>query len=479
MLSFVVIVVTALAVVAFRQRNIAESESAIANRTTRFMVNMFENADPSKSRGATITVRELLDQGAKTIGSEPDLRNAPRIRAELQTTIGQAYMGLGLYPAAEKQLAQARADEQETSVPAASRIRTLVASGTTLYLADDDAGALRFLRPAVDLARTALSPTNLLRSQALTALGDVLVDMGKYDEAQSLYGEALRADRKRPATPENEAVLANTLDSLASEFYYRGDLAAAEAPMREALKLRERALGMIHPMTAESMNNLGALLYQSGRYDAAMRQYQEALPIYEQVYGPQHPEVASLLNNMGRSALMAGHVEQAESLMRKSLAMTEKFEDPENEELVFPLNSLAMIDAYHDHTALALQEAQRAESIARLPHHGELLDQVLLTEAGIELSDGDQARAASLLAESKALLTKAHPYSQSEAWRYAVWDLVEARLAATSSDGAAALKTVTGAERVIAARFGAASFYGQQAQEELRQFQQVAHKPQH
>jgi tetratricopeptide (TPR) repeat protein len=476
-LSFVVIVVTALAAVAFRQRNIAQSESAIANRTTRFMVNMFENADPSKSRGATITVRELLDQGAKTIGSEPDLRNAPRIRAELQTTIGQAYMGLGLYPAAENQLAQARADEQETSVPAASRIRTLVASGTTLYLSDDDAGALRFLRPAVDLARTALSPANLLRSQALTALGDVLVDMGKYDEAQSLYEEALRADRQRPPTPENEAVLANTLDSLATEFFFRGDLAAAEAPMREALSLRERAFGMIHPMTAQSMNNLGALLYQSGRYDAAMRQYQEALPIYEKVYGSQHPEVATLLNNMGRSALMAGHIEQAEPLMRKSLKMTEKFEGPQHEDLVGTLNSLAMIDAYHDHTASALQEAQRAESTARLPDHGELLDQVLLTEAGIELSDGHQARAASLLAESKELLTKAHPYSQSEAWRYAVWDMVDARLAARRGDRAGALKTMAAAQKVIDTRFGPTSFYGEQAQQELRQFRQVADGP--
>ncbi|HTX05397.1 MAG TPA: tetratricopeptide repeat protein [Steroidobacteraceae bacterium] len=477
-LSFIMIVVAALAAIAFRQRNVAESESAIANRTTRFMVSLFENADPSKSRGATITVRELLDQGAKTIGSEPDLRNAPRIRAELQTTIGQAYMGLGLYLAAANQLAEARIDEQETSVPAATRIRTLVASGTTLYLSDDDAGALRFLEPAVDLARKALSPANQLRSQALTALGDVLVDTGKYDQAQLLYQEALTADRKRPATPENEAVLANTLESLATEYYYRGNLAAAEAPMREALRLRERAFGMIHPMTAQSMNNLGVLLYQSGQYDAAMRQYQQALPIYEQVYGPQHPEVASLLNNMGRSALMAGNVEQAEPLMRKSLAMTERFEDPKNEELVFPLNSLAMIDAYHDHTALALQEAQRAESIARLPDHGELLDQVLLTEAGIELSAGDQARAASLLAESKALLTKAHPYSQSEAWRYAVWDMVDARLAARHGDRAGALKTIAAAQKVIEERFGPTSFYGEQAQQELQRLQQIADAPQ-
>jgi tetratricopeptide (TPR) repeat protein len=476
-LSLVVIVVTTLAVVAFRQRNIAQSESAIANRTTRFIVNMFENADPSKSRGATITVRELLDQGARTVGSEPDLRNAPRIRAELQTTIGQSYMGLGLYPAAETQLAEARADERETSVPAASRIRTLVASGTTQYLAGDDAHALKFLRPAVALARTGLQPESPLRSQALRALGDVLVDMGNYDEAQSLYGEALRADRKRPPTPENEAVLASTLESLATALFFRGDLSAAEAPMREALSLRERAFGMIHPATAEAMNNLGSLLYQSGQYDAAMRQFRQALPVYERVYGSEHPEVASLLNNLGRAALMAGHISQAEPLMRKSLAMTQKFEGPQYEGLVPVLNSLAMIDAYHDHGALALQEAQRAEAIARLPDHGELLDQVLLTEADIELSAGNEPRAAGLLAESKALLSKAHPYSKSEAWRYAAWDMVNARLADRRGDRAGALKAVAAARPVIDQRFGPRSLYGEQVRKEVRQFQQADGTP--
>ncbi len=476
-LTFVVIVVTALAAVAFRQRDIAVSESAIANRTTRFMVNMFENADPSKSRGATITVRELLDQASKTIGSAPDLKNAPRIKAELQTTIGQAYMGLGLYPAAETQLAQARRDDGETSVPAASRVRTLVASGKTLYLADNDTEALRFLRPAVKLARRRLSPANPLRSEALRTLGNVLVDMGKYDQAQALYEEALRADRARPPTPENEAILANTLESLATAYYFRGDLATAEAPMREALILRERAFGLIHPETAQAMNNLGVLLYQSGRYDAAMRQYQEALPIYEQVYGPEHPEVATLLNNIGRSALMAGHVEQAEPLMRKALAMTEKFEGPQHEDLVGTLNSLAMIDAYHHHIALALREAQRAESIARLPHHGELLDQVLLTEAGIELSAGDRVRAATLLQESKEVLTRTYPYSQSVAWRYAVWDLADARLLASQGDRASALRKVSAAERVVDARFGKTSFYGTQAQGELQKLEQSANRP--
>ena len=157
------------------------------------------------------------------------------------------------------------------------------------------------------------------------------------------------------------------------------------------------------------------LLYQSGRYDEALSLYQQALPIYREVFGAEHPEVATIINNIGRSGLVAGHVDEAEQPLRQSLAMSEKFEGDNHDDLVSPLNSLAMIDAYRGRLDAAQREIQRAESIARLPGHGDLLDQVLLNEADLALAQGDRARAAALLAESKALLQKAHPMNAADA----------------------------------------------------------------
>ncbi len=472
-LALVAIIVTALALIALEQRNFARSETAVANRTTQFMVDMFENADPDKSRGDSITVRKMLDTGADTIRSEPGLANAPRVRAELQTAIGQAYTSLGLYPPAETLLTQARADQATTSIPDESRIRTLIASGTTLFLAGDDDGAAQFLRQAADLARQRLKASNPLRSKALTGLADLLAADGKFAEAEQLCREALDADRKRGSGSEDKVVLANTLDSLGEIFFSKGDLAAAEAPLREALKLREEALGMNHPMTAESLNNVGTLLYQSGRYEEAAAEYELALPIYERVYGAEHPEVTSILNNIGRSALMAGHVETAEPLLRKSLAMIEKFEGGQHQDVVAPLNSLAMIDSYNGRLEAARGEIQRAESIARLPDHGELLDQVLLNEAGLDLAGGDRTRAAALLAESKALLQKAHPDAKTDAWRYAVWDTANALLAA-NGDAAGAMSRILAAQKVIDDRFGPTSFYGQLVRTRLKMIERLA-----
>jgi tetratricopeptide (TPR) repeat protein len=455
----VICVVAALAAVAVKQRNMAQLEDSLAKRTTKFMVDLFDNADPDKSRGESITVRQMLDQGAKAIQSEPDLGRQPRMRAELLTAMGQAYSGLGLYPPAEDLLARARSDEESGSVPAESRIRTLLASGTTLYLAGDNDTAAKYLEEAVSAARQSLAASDPMRSAALMRFADVLTAQGKYAEAIRLCTESLAADRARPASPEASAILANTLEALGNAYFFSGDLTEAEAPFRQALQLREQVFGMDHGRTGESMNNLGALFYQSGRFDEAVAEYQRALPIFKKVYGPEHPEVATLINNIGRSALMAGRMDEAERLLRQSLTMTEKFEGEFHEDLVAPLNSLAMIDAYRGRTDQARAEIDRAEKIARLPDHGELLDQVLLNKADLDITHGARDQAAALLNESKDLLQQGHADAKANAWRYAIWNTVNAELLAVNGDSASAMKLLASAEEIIVQRFGVDGFY--------------------
>ena len=445
---------------ALRQRDVARTEAATSDRTTQFMVSLFQLADPSENRGNAITVKEVLDKGAAEIRSDKgtnSLRREPRVRAELLTAMGQAYAGLGLYPPARELLTQARADQSAISVPEESRIRTLVASGWELYHAGQYDEAARVLREAVDLARRHLDPAAPLRSDALTDLANVLVQLEKYPEAIELCREALAQDRRR--SPAEAAVLARTLTSLGGAYFFSGDLPAAEGPMREAAQLQERIFGMHHALTARSLNDLAVLLYQTGRYDEAFSMYQQALPIYREVFGSEHPEVATIINNIGRSGLMAGHVSEAEQPLRQSLAMTEKFEGDTHDDLVSPLNSLAMIDAYRGRLDAAQSEIARAESIARLPDHGELLDQVLLNAADVALARGDRARAADLLAESKQLLQKAHPFSAADAWRYAVWDAVNAQLLAANGDAAGAAHMLDAARQIIIRRFGENGFY--------------------
>jgi tetratricopeptide (TPR) repeat protein len=459
------VVVTVLALVAREQRNEALIQTAVASRTTAFLEDMFQDADPERSRGDQITAKQMLDVGASSIQSE--LANEPRVSAELQTAIGKAYTGLGLYPPAEGILKQALTDEARATMPDASRVRTLLAAGTALYDDGQDAAAEPDLRQAVTLARKRLKASDPLRSAALAGLADLLADEGAYPEAEVLCREALTADRARPPTRENQVVLADTLDSLGTVAFDRGNFTAAIAAMREALILRQTALGMDSPLTGELLNNLGAVLYMSGQYQDAVKEYEQALPIYKKVYGAEHPEIATLLNNIGRSDLMAGDIVGAEPLMRQALSMTEKFEGARNEDLIAPLNSLAMIDLDNGRLQAAQQELERADSIAQSTGQSELLDQVMLNEAQLAIENGDVSRTTTLLARSKLLLQKAHPQSPSEAWRYSVWDIVNAQLVAAQGDTASATKILNAAEKVIDGRFGSVSYYGQLVRKQL------------
>ncbi len=445
---------------AMRQRDVARTEAATSERTTGFMVSLFQLADPTESRGNAVTVKEVLDKGAKEIRADTginSLKREPRVRAELLTAMGQAYSGLGLYSPAEDLFNQARADQSAVSVPDESRVRTLIASGSTLYLAGKYDEAAKELRGAVDLARESLKPSDISRSEALAGLADVLVQLEKYPEAVQLFQEALVADRKRG--PEEAAVLSQTLASMGEAYFYSGNLVAAEESMREALSIRERIFGMHHALTARSLNDLGGLLYQSGRYEEARTMWQEVLPIHREIYGLEHPEVATVINNIGRANLMTGRVDEAEPLFRQSLVMFQKFQGDDYDGLVPPLNSLAMIDTYRGRLDDARSEIQRADAIARLPDHGEILDQVLLNEADIELANGNRTRAAALLVEAKTLLQKAHPVSPADAWRYAVWESVNAQLLAANGDSADAASMLAAAQKVIIQRFGPNGFY--------------------
>jgi tetratricopeptide (TPR) repeat protein len=443
-----------------RQRDIARTEAATSNRITQFMVGLFAKADPSQSHGDSVTVKEVLDKGAQEIRSDTgsdSLQREPRVRAELLTAMGQAYTGLGIYQPAEALLKVARADQAVTTVPDDSRVRTLIASGNAAYLAAQYDEAAKLQSEAVDIARRHLTAADPLRSRALTSLAETLIQLGRFSEAEKLCREALSADRERG--PEGSAVLAETLDELGKVYFYSGNLAAAESPMRESLALRTRAFGLRHTDTVQAEDNLGMLLYRSGRYTEALALFEAALPNFRAVYGEEHPEMATILNNIGLVRMITGHIDEAEPMLRQALAITEKFEGDSHDDLVGPLNSLALIDLFHHRLETAETEIKRADSIARLPDHGNFLDLVLLSEADIELAAGNTAHAAALLAESKSLMVAAHPKSPTEAWRYANWDAVDAERIARQGNVSAGASQLAAALPVLDKRFGTGGLY--------------------
>ncbi|MBU7048523.1 MAG: tetratricopeptide repeat protein [Theionarchaea archaeon] len=129
--------------------------------------------------------------------------------------------------------------------------------------------------------------------------GNLLQDMGKYEEAESHYKESLRIN------PEY-AEAHNNYGNLLKEM---GKYEEAEFHYKESLR--------INPEYAEAHNNYGNLLKEMGKYEEAEFHYKESLRI--------NPEYAQAHNNYGNLLKEMGKYEEAEFHYKESLRINPEY----------------------------------------------------------------------------------------------------------------------------------------------------------
>ena len=96
-----------------RERRAAESARARAQAINNFLVNdLLGQADPERNpAGADLTVRQLLDRAAKSLAVAESVALEPGVEGAVRSTIGNAYLELGLYREAAEQLSRAGSPE--------------------------------------------------------------------------------------------------------------------------------------------------------------------------------------------------------------------------------------------------------------------------------------------------------------------------------------------------------------------------------
>jgi len=77
-----------------------------------------------------------------------------------------------------------------------------------------------------------------------------------------------------------------------------GDLATAEAALRDAARLQEAELGPLHLDLARTLNNLGVVTEKTGRPDDAEAFYRRALAIASASLPPDDPTIAEIRQNL-------------------------------------------------------------------------------------------------------------------------------------------------------------------------------------
>lgn len=305
----------------------AERERATADRVSEFLVELFEQPDPSVARGAEITVAEVLERGADRIGR--DLGEEPVIQAQLLETVGRVFYNLG------------DLDQAESAWTRALEIRTTLRGDSHEEVAADlvRLGELELERGRLDraaaLAERSLAMREALGDDAATTIADnlhllgvIARQRGELERAEQLHRRALELRRERlgdedPGVAESWNLLGITLR--------RGhDLAGAEQAYRRAYELWSRALGADHPDTVTALNNLALVTHLLGDHRRAEQLFLELIAIRRRVLGPRHPHVGLSLANYGRLLHDMGELERAARAHEEAISIAEAALGPDH-----------------------------------------------------------------------------------------------------------------------------------------------------
>jgi len=315
-----------------------ERERDRAERVSSFLVNVFRVADPSESRGASITAREILDRGAARI--DQDLEIDPAVRATLKLTIGRVYQSVGLHTQALPLLREARATRESLTGPnSRETAEALHHLAWSVEMRGDNAEAEKLYRQALDLRRARLGVLHEDTVESMASLAGLLRVRGRYPESERLYREVLAA--RRPAGETSSVLAAETMHDLAQTLHDQAKYAEAEPLFRDALAIRRARLGNNHPEIPDNLNNLALLLYSQGRYTEAEPVYRESLDLYRKVLGPEHHDVGTSLGNLALLLSSCGRAGEAIPLYREAIALRRKILGPNHQLLANTMKNLA------------------------------------------------------------------------------------------------------------------------------------------
>ncbi|MFN0110098.1 MAG: tetratricopeptide repeat protein [Blastocatellia bacterium] len=322
------------------ERDRANKAGAVAEATTKSLVAMFEFADPGKSKGNTITAKELLDQGAEKVVRE--LNGQPVVQAKLMDTIGGLYQSIGVYDRAQPLLEESLKLRRQTLGAEHADVATSLHHLAALaYEKGDYAGSESLNREALALRRRLLGAEHADMADSMNALGQTLMALGKFAEAEPLVREAL-AQRRKLLDPEHKDIAAS-LNGLGRVLSEQGKFAEAAEIYRQSLTIHRKLYGEDHPFVASSLNNLAAMLHELGDYSGAESLFREALAMRRKLLGEEHSDVASSLGNLASLLQDKREYDEAEQYYRQALELRRRLFGENHLKLTVTMNNLASL----------------------------------------------------------------------------------------------------------------------------------------
>ena len=299
----------------------ARDEARKATAINFFLRDMLSSVDPDTAQGKEVTVREVLDEASKTVGT--GFTEQPEVEGELREVIGRMYSHLGHYAESEPHLERAiEIRRREFGAASVQTLESLNALARVYFSTKQFDRAREIWSQNIGAARQTYGRDDeqlltWMQNLAALHLGEAVAlkddpqtegqARREFDEAEPLLVEVLEG-RRRLYGPEHPKILP-TMNNLAELYKETGRYAEAEPLYIKALELREETLGADHPRTLISTFNLGELYGDSGEFDRAEAYFATARAGFRHVLGDEHPysllataSLAELLLDLARPA---------------------------------------------------------------------------------------------------------------------------------------------------------------------------------
>jgi tetratricopeptide (TPR) repeat protein len=314
----------------------------------------------------------------------------------------------GAMPLLQQVLVLAQAAHSAAPTPQATLdvVHAMRNLGVTKSTVGDLSGAQAVLQEAIALAeRPPVGPAHPRLADAMRLLGWVLVQRGRYDEADATMQRALTMQEQLLGPDHDEvsqtlshmgvscirqgnfrrakgllkravaiaelhvvpnqysANLSVALNYLAEVYSALKDYALAQSIAEQALALNEQFLGPHHPNVGAGLSTVARCLISRGKLSEAAPLNERALAICERVYGPKHQQVAAALNNLGHLYRQQGDFARARSVQERALAIQEQALGPQHLDVAHCMHALANIAMQAGDVAQAKAWFERALSI--------------------------------------------------------------------------------------------------------------------
>jgi eukaryotic-like serine/threonine-protein kinase len=317
----------------------SRAEAAKAKAVSDFLENTLAAADPLK-QGRTVTVAEVLEKAAGSIGEE--FKDQPEVEAAVRLTVARTSQAIGLNLQAVEQARQALALRERALGP--EHVDTLAA----LFALAENERILGRYPEAEALHRRAwagrqqvLGPEHRDTLDSQNALAVSLLDLDRRAEAELLERRVVELATRVLGADDKDTLRAST--NLANMLEARGEVAEAEALLKDTLVRKRRTIGPEHPSTLETMDTLGLLLQNASRHAESEPYTRDVYAMRLRLLGPDHFDTLGAKGHLALLVRRQGRLDEAEVLTREVVDTELRVLGDRHETTLNNMNNLGMI----------------------------------------------------------------------------------------------------------------------------------------